>query len=88
MLGFLSLEGRSGSFDGGLDYVHVTHLVSGDHQLLLRLLLLVLHVPVCVGHVDLLMLLGLLELPPLHRGHVHLRYWERDLVNGGRGKYV
>ena len=33
-------------------------------------------------------LLGLLKLPPLHRGHIYLRHWEHDLVTGGRGEYV
>ena len=88
MWGLVNLEGRSGSLDNGLDIVHVTHLVPGDHQLLLGLLLPLLHVPVCVGHVALLMLLGFLELPPLHRGHIHLHRRGHDLVTGGHGKDV
>ena len=81
----MSLEGRSGSFDSGLAFICVILLVSGDHQLLLDLLL---PVPVCVGHVDLPMLLGLLEFPPLRRGHLDLHHWEHDLMSGGCGEYI
>ena len=84
MWGYVGLEDRTASFDSGLDCVHVTYLVSGGHQLLLELLLPVFHVPVCIGHVDLLMLLGLLELLPLHRGHIHLRLRDHYLVTGVR----
>jgi hypothetical protein len=84
--GLVGFEYRSGSLDGSLDFVHVTHLVPGDHQLFLGLLLPVLHVPVCVGNVAFVMLLGFLELHPFHRGHIHLHHWEHDLATVGRGK--
>jgi hypothetical protein len=34
------------------------------------------------------MLLGLLELPPLHRDHLHFHCWGHDLVTGGCDKNV
>jgi hypothetical protein len=82
----VGVKGRSRSLDGVPDFAQVTHLALGGYQLLLGLLLLVLHVPVCVGHINLLMLLGLLGLPLLHLSHVHLQHWGLDLVAGVCGK--
>jgi hypothetical protein len=80
----VGIEGRSGSLDGVPDFVHVTLLVPGDHQLLLlQLLLLTLHVSVCVGHVDLLRLLVSLLL---RHCRVQLHHWGLDLVTGVRSK--
>jgi hypothetical protein len=84
----VGIKGRSGSFDSVPDFVQVTRLAPGGHQLLLGLHLLVQYVPVCVGLVDLRRLLGLHALPLLHHCQVQLHHSGLDLVTGVCGSGV
>lgn len=81
----VGIKGRFGSFGSVPDFVQVTHLAPGSHQLLIGLHQLVLYVPVCVGLIDLLRLLGLHVLPLLHHRQVQLHHLGPDLVTGVRG---